>query len=189
MWLYKLTKDANSKDEIKLERKGTNPSVAKERVVHLCAIDESKHVVLIKEIDEFLKAAREGHVYRGNIANKKMCKICTMYQPVNDFDNHYNCCKSDKKFIPTAVLPKPDYTFSFTANDALAKAPFVCYFDFETVLIPVDSSCGVKNAYHRHEAIAAQCVNVDRDKNVKAYECLIGDDNISKKLQQSILDK
>ena len=106
-----------------------------------------------------------------------MCEICTMYQPTADFENHYNCCKSDEKFIPEAQIPNPDYKFAFTAYDALVIAPFVCYFDFETVLIPVDSSFGVKNACHRHEAIT------DRDKNVKAYECFIGDDHISEKLQ------
>ena len=65
----------------------------------------------------------------------------------------------------------------------------MCYLDFETVLIPVDSSTGVKNACHKHEEIAVQYVNVGRDMNVKAYACFIRDDNISEKLQQSILDK
>ena len=52
------------------------------------------------------------------------------------------------------------------------------------LILRIDSSCRVKNAYHRHEAIAAQYVIVDRDKNVEAYECFIGDDKVSEKLQQ-----
>ena len=96
LWLYKLTNENDPDNEIKLERKGTNPSVDKERAVHLCAINESKHVVLIKEIYNFLKAARDGHVSRKDLPNRKKRKICTMYLPTVDFENHYSSCKSNK---------------------------------------------------------------------------------------------
>ena len=69
---------------------------SKTHVVYLCTIYESNHAVLIKDIDNFLTNVRHGHVHRGNKVNKKMCKICTMYQPTADIENHYNCCKSDK---------------------------------------------------------------------------------------------
>ena len=63
-----------------------------------------------------------------------------MYQPIDNFEIYYKCCKSDKNFIAEADMPNPDYKFSFKAHDVLVKASFVCYLDFETVLIPVDSS-------------------------------------------------
>ena len=86
-------------------------------------------------------------------------------------------------------MPDPNYLYQFTSHDALIKSPFICYFDFEAKLTPTGSSCKVKNACHKHEEIAVQYVNVGRDMNVKAYACFIRDDNISEKLQQSILDK
>ena len=110
-----------------------------------------------------------------------------MYQPTVDFENHYNCCKSDKKFNSEAQISNPEYKFAFNAYDSLVKALFVCYFDFETVLIPVDSSPGVKNACLRHEAIAVQYVIVDRDNNVKAYECLSGTIKFQKRCDSQFL--
>ena len=112
-----------------------------------------------------------------------------MCQPIDKFENHYNCCKSDYIFFPEAEVPNPEYKFAFQAYDVLVKSPFVRYLDVETIPIPVDSSSGVMNACHRHEAIAVEYTIVDRNMEVRAYECFIGVDNISEKLQQSILDE
>ena len=56
-----------------------------------------------------------------DLSNRKMCKICIMYQPAVDFENHYICCKSDKKFIAEAEMPKPEYKLAFKAKDVLLK--------------------------------------------------------------------
>ena len=69
LWLYKPTKDGNSKDDIKLERQGANPNVDKEHVVYLFTIYESDHVVLIKDIDDFLKPERHGHHSNEDLPN------------------------------------------------------------------------------------------------------------------------
>ena len=86
-------------------------------------------------------------------------------------------------------MPDPDYLYQFTSHDALNKSPFICYFDFEAKLTPTDSSCKVKNAYHKHEAIAGEYVIIDRDGKIAVRKKVIGGDNIGARLQQSILDE
>ena len=98
LWLYKLTKDHISKYEIILERMSTNSNVDKDRVGHTCAISNSNHAALIKNIDKYLKPIQHVHLYRENLANKNICKTCRMYQPFLNFLNDYNCCKSDNFF-------------------------------------------------------------------------------------------
>ena len=96
---------------------------------------------------------------------------------------------SERKFILKAEILNPDYKLSFKILDVLVKTRFVCYLDFETVLIPVDSSSGVRSACHRYEALAVEYIMVDSFLKVNAFGCFIGVDIISEKLQQSTLDE
>ena len=57
IWLYQVVKIGKSHD-IRLLCKGNNPSVDPERIIHLCLIEDSDHIVLVKEIQKFIGCAR-----------------------------------------------------------------------------------------------------------------------------------
>ena len=57
IWLYQIVKLDKSHD-MRLLRKGNNPSVDSDRVIHLCLIEDTHHIVLLKEIQQFIRCVR-----------------------------------------------------------------------------------------------------------------------------------
>ena len=60
IWLDQIVKIGKSHDK-RLLCKENNPLVHPDRVIHLCLIEDTDHVVLVKEIQKIIQCVRPGH--------------------------------------------------------------------------------------------------------------------------------
>ena len=77
---------------------------------------------------------------------------------------HFDQCHSFKD-IPNVILPKERKTFKFNAIHAREKAPFVCYFDTGSLLLP---NTDVKNPTHTHDIVSYKYLLVDEEGKIVA---------------------
>ena len=158
IWLYQISKN-NKSHSIRLLRKGKNSFAPPNRVNHHCEIDDSGHLVLIKNIQLFIRCIRPTSFSKKDIETGLSCKICFSYMKINRYSRHYNRCLKFEG-VPNIVLLNEGKTFEFTTLLARDKAKFICYYNTESKLTP---SNGMKNTIHKHEIILYAYVFVDTD--------------------------
>ena len=110
--------------DIRMEGKRASPDIPRDRNVHVCANDDFNHVVLLKDIDDFLKATRKYHVSPHSLASRNLCKLFNMSLPIADFEKQYKFGKGDEKWPTNVRISKPDYFFTLTAHGALIVIAF-----------------------------------------------------------------
>ena len=97
IWLYQVSKNDKT-HSIRLLRKGKNSSAPPNRVIHLCQIDDSDHLVLIKNIEPFIRCIRPSNYSKKEIESGRFCKICFSYMKTNRYSRHYNQCLQFKGY-------------------------------------------------------------------------------------------
>ena len=103
-WSYQIVKLGKSHD-IRLLRKGNNPSVDPQRAIHHCLIEDTNHIVLVKEIQGFIRCVRPGSCSKKKLVTGSPCKICLSHIKTIRYKRHFDQWDSFK-YIPNVILPK-----------------------------------------------------------------------------------
>ena len=105
----------NDEYKIKILRKGNNPTnVGEERKIFLCALmqdtDEKNldiyHIVLIKDIQKFIKCIRKGNYSKKELEKGKFCIICLSFVCHTKYDRHQTQCGHFKGISNVRLLKK-----------------------------------------------------------------------------------
>ena len=113
------------------------------------------------------------------LVNGSFCKICCWSHIKTDrYKRPFDQCDSFKG-VPNVVLPKDRKKFKFTSFHARDKAPFVCYFDTESVLFP---NTDVKNSTYRHDIASYKYLKVDKDGSIVAHKLETGGGNFWRRM-------
>ena len=158
IYVYSILNVDSKKPQIKVIRKGKNPSINEERRIYLLSLPSinSDHICLIKDIQLFLKCLR-----RTKAINKKeltvgqFCPCCMSYVKNNKYDYHFIRCATSEA-LPNISMPEKDAKYKFKKMQALEMAPLVCYYDTESILRPL-----YDDNIHSHEhVIGAYCYSI-----------------------------
>ena len=76
--------------DIRLLRKGNKPTVDPERVTHLCQIEDTSLVVLIKEIQGFIQCVQPKCYSKKMLADGVFCKNCLSHMKTICYKRHFD---------------------------------------------------------------------------------------------------
>ena len=171
-------KKSDNSHSIKLLRKRKNSSAPPNRVIQLYQIDDSDHLVLIKNIEPFIRCIRPTIFSKKQIESRRFCTICFSYIKTNRYSRHYNICLQFKG-VPNLVLPNEGKTFKITVLRVREKASIICYYHTEPKLTPKSS---IKNVVPKHEIISYNYVVVDKDTQLRIKKFGTGSSNLSQRM-------
>ena len=183
IWLYQIFKEKKSYN-IRLLRKGNQPNVHESRKIYLCEIENSNHVVLIKNIQSFIRCIRVGNYSKKSLDVKHFCKICFTLVDHKKYDRHYIQCVSFKG-TPRIILPNDGKKYKFNAVHALEMAPFVCFYDTESKLV---RNSDIANAIHKHQIVSYKYIILDTKNKVRAKKIETDTDNLGENMIKNIMN-
>ena len=135
----------NEDYDIKIIRKGNNPNAPSDRKIFLCALfrdeegddDDIHHVTLIKDLRAFIRCIRTRGYGKKQLKSGAFCIYCLCFVNSKKYDRHVEQCRNSKG-VSNVRMPLPGETYHFKSLHALEMAPFVSYYDFESILEPTD---------------------------------------------------
>ena len=166
------------------------PSKMFENNVYLCTLDDSDHLMYIKDINQYLSNIRRGHYSAERLKKSPFCPICCNQVQSDKYNFHYKNCFSNKK-NPRVFLPGSGTKYKFTAFSALEKAPFVAFYDIESILIPQchEESNTSSRILQKHKAISYCYIIVDKDGKIASMRTKTGDDpDLIKNMMNNIFE-
>ena len=184
--VYQLTKEKKGYS-IHAIRKGGNRSVPSSHHVYLVAIEDTNHVVCVKNgcIQKFIQNLKGARFSDQQMLGFSFCVNCLQRVQNEDADRHRLVCIEGEE-VRRLDYPKEGETYDFRKYYALGKAPYAAAFDFESLLKPLKDGEGIKNAVHRHDGLAFSYVIVDKNDEIKKIRTESGKNR--KKLVKSFVN-
>ena len=173
IFIYHLTNNKfknKNNYEIRIVRRGKNQNVSEDRYIYLCIITDSNHVCCIKDIQQFIKVIRHQNNQGHSKFPTKHCLYCLTQVKLETFPTHIEMC-SDYTGTQNVYMPHKGSQMSFNAHYALEQAPYVCYYDCETILKPEHDH---ENIINCHELAAYGYVIINKNKQVCKFRVETG---------------
>ena len=95
------------------------------------------------------------------------CHSCFAVLAKTNINKHWESCLADKA-VSLNKYPPPGSFYRFNGHYAMELAPFLAFFDTESILTP-PSEYAMKGTVSSHEIIAYFYIIIDRNQNVVAH--------------------
>ena len=167
IWLYQLVKIRKGKSYLlRLLRKGRllpDKNQAEQRTVYLCCLEQTSHVFLISDLQKYIRSVRKKNINTSSVC----CHSCFAVLAKTNINKHWESCLADKA-VSLNKYPPPGSFYRFNGHYAMELAPFLAFFDTESILTPPSENT-MKGTVSSHEIIAYFYIIIDRNQNVVAH--------------------